>query len=183
MLKKMLSLILCGLLLFLFAACTPEETKTDASSVQSVGGTTQQDDVKGTPGSVVINGQALSVGMEMTDSILATLGTAQDIQTAPSCHYDGEDTIYIYDSYSLYTYANGDQDIVYLIEISGVGITTYLDIGIGVTREEVKDAYGEGTETQLSLYYAVDDTTGIRFTMDDGETVSLIEYEELASEE
>jgi len=124
-----------------------------------------------------VSGQKLEIGMNVTDSVIKKLGDAIDVQSAPSCHFDGEDTIYVYDNYSLYTYADGDKDVLYLIEISAEGVTTAEGIGIGSTCDEVKKAYGEPVEeTATALCYET--STAFLRISHDGSVVELIEYEE-----
>ena len=127
---------------------------------------------------IVIQGQVLQIGTVMTDAILEAFGTPSDTQKAPSCHFDGEDTIYIYDGFSLYTYADGDDSILYLIEISKAGIATPKGAQVGMTLEEVKQLYGDDyTELGTAISYALSDTTALRFSFD-GTAITMMEFEE-----
>ncbi len=128
-------------------------------------------------GHLRINDKAMKIGMIITDSFISSLGIPDDIQNAPSCHYDGSDTIYCYDGYSLYTYANGSKNYLYLVEIDGSGISTELGIHVGSSVNDVKAAYGNpSSETGTSLVYSLSSCT-LRFNKS-GSTVTGINYEE-----
>ena len=128
-------------------------------------------------GQIRINGKTLRIGMTITDSFISSLGTPDDIQNAPSCHYDGSDTIYCYNGYSLYTYANGSNNYLYLVEIDGSGISSELGIHVGSSVDDVKSAYGNpSSETGTSLVYNLSNCI-IRFYKS-GSSVTGINYEE-----
>ncbi len=176
MFKKIVVLLFCGVLILSTAACAGESSSgTDKSTVPV---TTSAPVAK--IDTVVINGQELSLFSQITDDLIATLGTPTDIQKAPSCHYDGEDTIYTYDSFVLYTYAQDESEILYLIEIKDNSIKTSEDISIGSSYDDVICAYGTpDDESVLFAKYIVSDTTAIRFKLDESRNVIGIEYSEI----
>ena len=198
MLKKIGLLLICVCLIFMFTACSKdavdtgagvnsgtastlesnaEVTSSDTSSTESSASSEESKPSGNKSGAFTVSGQTLEIGMNLTENVVTKLGDAIDIQSAPSCHFDGEDTIYVYDNYSLYTYADGDKDVLYLIEISAEGVTTADGIGIGSTYDDVKKAYGEpDDESATSLCYETS-TALLRITHD-GTVVELIEYEE-----
>ena len=106
------------------------------------------------------NGNAIGVNMDM-DSIVACMGEPIQIDTAPSCYYDGDDKTYIYNDYTIYTYTY-DGSAYYSQEVELTSNTVYTDKGIhiGSTLAEVESAYGTGYTVMGTnyRYYASDDT-------------------------
>lgn len=124
------------------------------------------------------SGQEFYLGMVVEKEMLAALGTPVDVMEAPSCHFDGSDTIYVYDSFSLYTYLNGEDNILYLIELTGEQAATALGARTGMTRTEIEALYGMGDEVGGAyLVYPLSDTTVLQIGFD-GDVVSWIEYVE-----
>ncbi len=109
-------------------------------------------------------GTKLRVGMEITDKISEKLGEPKETMSAPSCHFDGDDTISVYDGFTLYTYRDGEKDILYLIEITGEGYDFSGGGAVGLTRSEIEKAYGDEYE-ELGA--------GIRYTLSDDEYLSV----------
>ena len=95
------------------------------------------------------------------DSIVACMGEPIQIDTAPSCYYDGDDKTYIYNDYTIYTYTY-DGSVYYSQEVEFTSNTVYTDKGIhiGSTLAEVESAYGTGYTVMGTnyRYYASDDT-------------------------
>ena len=130
---------------------TQQQEQTDAPSV----GTFDGDDM-----TFNYNGNAIGVNMDM-DSIVACMGEPIQIDTAPSCYYDGDDKTYIYNDYTIYTYTY-DGSAYYSQEVEFTSNTVYTDKGIhiGSTLAEVESAYGTGYTVMGTnyRYYASDDT-------------------------
>lgn len=174
MFKKLLCSLLALVLVISLCACGNGAKNTDTNSqptsAEKGESNTEKDGFK-------ISGQMLQIGMNLTEDVLKNLGTPTDVQTAPSCHFDGEDTIYVYEAYTLYTYADGDKNVLYLIELTGEGVSTPEGIKIGSACDEVKNIYGNPTEETEGYYTYETVSSLIRFSHD-GDTVGLIEYEE-----
>lgn len=106
------------------------------------------------------NCNAIGVNMDM-DSIVSYVGEPIQIDTAPSCYYDGDDKTYIYNDFTIYTYTY-DGSVYYSQEVEFTSNTVYTDKGIhiGSTLAEVESAYGTGYTVMGTnyRYYASDDT-------------------------
>ena len=127
------------------------------------------------------SGQEFYLGMVVEEEMLDALGTPKDVMEAPSCHFDGNDTIYAYDGFSLYTYLNGEDNILYLIELTGEQATTALGARMGMTHEEIEALYGTGIEAEGAyLAYPLSDTTVLHIGFE-GDAVIWIEYVEAES--
>lgn len=104
-------------------------------------------------GVVTVKGQSLRLGMAVSESLINKLGTPSDIQNAPSCHEDGgDDTIYYYNGFTLYTYAKNGVNELYLIEINGSNISTSLGAKVGMSVSDVKSLYGTPTSDSGSTF-------------------------------
>ena len=126
-------------------------------------------------------GQEFYLGMVVEEEMLDALGTPEDVMEAPSCHFDGSDTIYVYDSFSLYTYLDGEDNILYLIELTGEQAATALGARTGMTHAEIEELYGTDFEEEGAyLAYPLSDTTVLHIGFD-GDAVIWIEYVEAGS--
>lgn len=154
------------------AASATSRKKTTASKAPASGSAAKE------TGVFTVNGQKLTVGMKVTDSLIRALGSPDDIQEAPSCHFDGNDTIYIFADYSLYTYVAGSSKVLYLIELNSPQVSTAAGAKVGMGLDKVKALYGNAyTQLGSSIRYAVSNTVNISFTYQNN-IVSMIEYEE-----
>ena len=87
----------------------------------------------------VHNGVNISLNANMAD-ITAAIGEPVSFSEAPSCNYEGNDKVFVYSGFTIYTYPSGDVDKILEIELTGAatpkGITT------GMTLEQAVSAYG-----------------------------------------
>lgn len=106
----------------------------------------------------------------------SALGKAVNEVQAPSCHFDGMDTIYEYNGFSIYTYLNNNVAYVYDIEITSSSIATPKGIKVGSSTEDVLAAYGNGYAfmNDYTIEYS-QGTKSIYFTLNNGK-VSMIEF-------
>ena len=75
--------------------------------------------------------------------LLEELGEDFAVSEAPSCVYDGTDKTFKYDSIAIYTYPNGQKEIIDEIILLNDTFLTSKGIKVGSTTEEVIRAYGE----------------------------------------
>lgn len=95
---------------------------------------------------ITIHDTKVTLGGAYDDTLAAALGDPNDTQQAVSCHYDGYDTMYYYDGYTLYTYLLEEQKIMYSIEITDPSIKTPEGAATGMTQAEVEEIYGTDHE-------------------------------------
>ena len=177
--KKSLIFILVFALCFSLIGCSgdgkPSSSETSSTPTSSAGGENAFCDDSG---KITLGTAELSVGMEITEAIINKVGEPDDILSAPSCFFDGEDAIYIYEDFSLYTYLDGDKNYLYIIELSTSANETELGAAVGMNIYDVEELYGEAaSSTATSKVYKTGENSKIRFTFDDTDTVTLIEYE------
>lgn len=201
--RRFLITALAGFMIFGLVSCTTDHTSEDSQEAQggavnieapSVSEKDQNQEILPETERIVsgkdenesdhdsgiftASGQEFYLGMVVDEEMLAALGTPMDVMEAPSCHFDGSDTIYVYDSFSLYTYLNGSDNILYLIELTGEKSVTALDARTGMTRAEIEALYGMGVEGEGAyLTYPLSDTTALQIGFDE-DVVIWIEYVE-----
>ncbi len=125
---------------------------------------------------IVLNGQTLEMEMNVTDDTINTLGEPVEVVEAPSCHYDGNDTIYTYEDFVLYAYQDGSENKLYIVELTSDAVETSEGAKVGMTEEEVISLMGDSFEKEgQTLNYALDDYKCI-FTIGAEGTVDYIEY-------
>lgn len=106
--------------------------------------------------------------------LLESLGTPDDFVQARSCLYDGDDKLYTYGGIIIYTYPNGAEDIVYLIEVSG-DEKLLSGIGVGSTWTDMIAMYGEEYALFGSMVsYELSESASISFQMEDN-VISFVE--------
>ncbi len=127
-------------------------------------------------GDVVLGGQGLFLGKAVTSETLEALGEPVETMEAPSCHFDGMDTIYYYDDFALYTYLDGEDNVLYLAELSTANVATTQGATVGMAKDDLLATMGNSYE-ELGLLYSYDfGTYTLDFSFDDQDCVSLIEY-------
>ena len=125
---------------------------------------------------VTVGGATLALGAEFTAETQDKLGEPTDVVQAPSCHYDGSDSIYYYDGFTVYTYMDQEKSIIYSVELKGASLATPEGAKTGMKLDEVKALYGDGYEEVTSgISYALGDGMKLNFRTADN-AVTLIEY-------
>ena len=123
---------------------------------------------------ITVNGQFLEIGMNITDDIINAIGTPLSVQTAPSCHYDGEDTIYSFEDVTLYVYKDGDKNRLYIVELVSENVTSPEGFKVGMTLEEVNTIDPNNTHEGLLVSYSYDNYD-LDVTLTPENTVAYIE--------
>lgn len=118
----------------------------------------------------------LNIGGRLTDEMKSTLGDPISTSEAPSCLYEGMDTVYEYEGFFLNTSQVGDSEVVVLITIETANYTTDKGIKVGDTADALATAYGEAEEeTKNYAVYRQDENVSVTFSLRDGK-VTAIEY-------
>lgn len=151
-------------------AATTVPTATKVQTTAAPGGSFSSSDL-----SVSIHGTTLRLNKSY-NSVSSSLGTPLSTTDAPSCHYDGMDTIYQYNGFSIYTYATENDSIIYDIEITSPSIATTKGVAVGDTVDKVLSVYGNdyAAKTGSTIEYRAG-SASLYFSLN-GDTVSMIEY-------
>ena len=160
-----MTLLLCG--------CGKGDDTTDKGGHTNEGGNNPAVGVLVPLGSTA----SVELGGPLTAEQKADLGEAVEVQEAPSCHYDGMDTVTTYNGFIIQTFRQDDEDIVCLVEIQDPNLATEKGVRVGDDRDGVTAAYGDpedGTDYYMTYTYAKGMT--LTFELRDGK-VSAILYE------
>lgn len=169
---------------------TNNNTNTNTNNNNNSGGSSQQSS-KSTPkptnppkqeGSFaasdavfVYNDRQVALNSDM-DTVLAALGEANSMTTAPSCIGVGEDKTYHYDGFTVTTYPRGDKDYVMEIKVLDAAIATAKGIRLGSTMDDMTAAYGSGYRTfGYICAYQTNDNKSLQFFVEDG-VITEISY-------
>ena len=177
--KKVLAITLVLMMIFALVGCSGSGDVSSSETPSSPSSSNvSSENVNTDSGKITLGTAELKVGMVITEDIINKVGTPDDIMSAPSCFFDGEDTIYIYEDFSLYTYRDGDKDYLYIIELSTDKNATQFGGKVGMNIADIEELYGyDSTGTATSKVYKLGENSKLRFTFDETETVTLIEYE------
>ena len=177
--KKVLSITLVLMMIFALVGCSGSgDVSSNETPLAPSSSNVSSENVNTDSGKITLGTAELSVGMVITEDIINKVGTPDDIMSAPSCFFDGEDTIYVYEDFSLYTYRDGDKDYLYIIELSTDKNATEFGGKVGMDIADIEELYGyDSTGTATSKVYKLSENSKLRFTFDETETVTLIEYE------
>ncbi|NTW95818.1 MAG: hypothetical protein HGB31_04270 [Erysipelotrichaceae bacterium] len=138
--KKIISLLLIiGLLIGCTAKPQVSFTKEDAS--------------------LTVESKTINPGMKYTTPLIPNWVTFTELT---SCAYKGNDKVYEYDDFTLYTYSDGTDDYILSIELNS-SLSTSKGIKIGSTKEAVLKAYGEEYTTKILNVIYTDGQVNITF--------------------
>ena len=187
--KKCLAFIIGCLLMAGLAACGEEEVKVvdkspDESSAEADEGTKQkntpkednEDSLTGYIFDVDVDGKTVSVTTDVEmEGVLEQLGEPASYFEAKSCAFEGLDKTYTYDHFRIVTYQDGEIDkissIVFLDDIE----ETQEGVGIGMTKEDMENAYGTEYEENGDMVIYTKDGKHLSFLVKD-DVIESIEY-------
>lgn len=132
----------------------------------------------GSKAAVQLGDTTVTVGETLTAEMKTALGEPVSVEEAPSCHFEGMDTVYRYDGFSIQTYRKEDADAIAVITVESADYPTDKGIKVGDNLDAVMDAYGEADEpTNYYWVYNLTDKVTLTFELD-GDKVATILYEE-----
>ena len=128
-----------------------------------------------------IGGVRLAPGAALTDTADALFGAPQDVQTAPSCIHDGDDTLYTYADFELVTSPGASGETVTSIAVLSEAIATEEGIRLGDGIEAALAAYGDAyseaeSAPDFGRYVFVRGATSITMMTDGSGAVTAIAY-------
>lgn len=107
--------------------------------------------------------------------ILEALGEEKSYNEEASCAFEGLDKSYYYGSFYLYTYPQGDEDFVNMVELVDDTVKTAEGISIGDSKEKVEEAYGADSFNGINAYILTAKDSSLTIIMDN-DKVSSIQY-------
>lgn len=121
-----------------------------------------------------INGLEVTMG-EIAEGFLSKTGTPKEQYSAPSCAFDGDDTVYDFGSYQITTYLTNGKEIftgVYLLDDT---VSTKEGIKIGSKLSEMLSVYGDEYQESYGAYTYSFGLTDLSFVIID-DVITSISY-------
>ena len=184
--KKCLAILIGCLLLTGLTACgeeevkvvnkLPEESNSEAEEKINQKDAGEEEALTGYIFDVDVDGTIVSVTTDADmKGILEQLGEPASYFEAASCAFQGLDKTYTYEHFRIETYPEGETDkissIIFLDDIE----ETQEGIGIGMTKEDMENAYGTEYEENGSMVIYTKDGKHLSFLMKDG-VIESVEY-------
>ncbi len=175
------AVLLCGML----AACGNEEdvkvvnklpeNKTAGEETETEGENAEEA-LKGYIFQVEKDGTAVSLAVDMDMSrAKAALGESVSYFEAESCAFHGLDKTYTYEHFQIETYPDGDADRISSILLLDDIVQTSEGISIGMTKEELENAYGAEYEDKDGKLVYTKDGGRLSFILQEGK-IKSVEY-------
>jgi hypothetical protein len=121
-----------------------------------------------------ISGLDIVMG-EAAGDFLTKTGSPSDKYSAPSCAFDGDDTVYDFGNYQITTYVTNGKEIftgVYLLDDS---LSTKEGIKIGSSLSEMLEVYGDDYQENYGAYTYSKELTDLSFVVID-DVITSISY-------
>jgi hypothetical protein len=150
--KKLLLLIL---MLLVFAGCSSNAETVDEYSFET-------------------EGLKIAMGEKAVDFLVKT-GTPNDQYSAPSCAFDGDDTVYDFGSYQITTYQSESGEIFTGVYLLDDRFSTKEGIKIGSKLSEMLSVYGDDYEENYGAYTYSLGLTDLSFVVID-DVITSISY-------
>ena len=124
------------------------------------------------------NGVDIVPGIRAED-VLGYLGEHRSMQSSPSCAFEGEERIYHYSDFDVYTEWENGKEIIERVIITGDGVATERGIRLGDSLHDVVKLYGrdyekkgenieyEGERCRLQFFFSEGKVTSIRYLADE----------------
>ena len=119
--RKVLTLLLAAMMLIGLCACGKAVSESDLA--------------------FIVNGRRMDGSFDI-GQIEAVLGQPDEMREAVSCVYEGMDRVYTFGDVTVYTYPDGERDMVMEICCAGGDVKTAGGIGLGAQRSEIEKVYG-----------------------------------------
>ncbi len=117
---------------------------------------------------------SITTEIEMND-ILKQLGDPDNYFEAESCAFKGLDKTYTYSHYEIQTYPEDKKDLISCILFKDDMIKTAEGLSIGMTKDQMEEAYGTDYEQKGAMYVYKKDSSFLGFIIQDN-IISSIQY-------
>ena len=113
------------------------------------------------------------------EDVLGYLGEHRSLQSSPSCAFDGEERVYRYSGYDIYTYYENGKEIIERIVLTSDAVSTERGVRVGNSLHDIVEAYGrdydrvgeniryDGERCDLQFILRDGVITSIKFLADD----------------
>jgi hypothetical protein len=151
----MKKILLIAILLLVFVGCSSPPDTTDGYYFET-------------------NGLKITMGDSASDFLVKT-GTPDEQYSAPSCAFDGDDTVYDFGSYQITTYLSDGEEIFTGVYLLDDRFSTKEGIKIGSKLSEMLSAYGDEYEENYGAYTYSMGLTDLSFVVID-DVITSISY-------
>ena len=151
----MKKILLIAILLLVFVGCSTNPDTTDGYYFET-------------------NGLKIAMGDNASDFLVKT-GTPIEQYSAPSCAFDGDDTVYDFGSYQITTYLSDGGEIFTGVYLLDDRFSTKEGIKIGSKLSEMLSAYGDEYEENYGAYTYSMGLTDLSFVVID-DVITSISY-------
>lgn len=121
------------------------------------------------------NGVELCVDMDMA-TVSGKLGEPNSFFEEPSCAAEGIAKIYTYSGFEIYTYPDGDRDLIQYISLKDDSVATPEGIDLSKTKDDIISAYGSDYEQKGNSLVYTKGNGKLVFILD-GDYITSIEYD------
>ena len=116
---------------------------------------------------------------ERAEDVLGLLGEHRSMQSSPSCAFEGEERVYRYSGYDIYTSYENGKEIIERVVITSDAVTTERGVRVGDSLHNVVEVYGrdydkkgenieyDGERCHLQFFFRDGVVTSIRYLADD----------------
>ncbi len=124
------------------------------------------------------NGVDIVPGIHAEDA-LGCLGEHRSMQSSPSCAFDGEERIYRYSGFDIYTSWENGEEIIERVTVTEDSVATERGIRVGDSFHDVVKLYGrdyekkgenieyDGERCRLQFFFSEGKVTSIRYLADE----------------
>ena len=107
------------------------------------------------------------------EDVLGYLGEHRSMQSNPSCAFDGEERIYTYSGFDVYTEYENGKEIIDRVVITSDAVVTERGVRIGDSLDDVVRAYGRDYEKTGENIEYDGERCDLQFFFRDGVVVSI----------
>ena len=163
---------LCSAMVLGVTACGSEPKEIGSSQGAQAGTDSQTSSASGYV--FTYNGTTIAADADMAP-IAEALGEPANYYEEPSCAAQGISKIYNYSDFEVYTYPDGDNDLVQTVILKTDNVATPEEIDLSKEKSDIIAAYGEDYEEANGQMVYKKDGMKLCFIMD-GDSILSIEY-------
>ena len=175
--KKVLGLVLTGIMLAsVLTACGGNTGTTNEETTKAQTETTA-DAKEAAESGDIFSFTAKDIKMELKQdaaAILEALGEPKSYTESESCAFDGIDKEYVFSSFVITTYPDGDTDRINSITLMDDVYATDEGITIGDSKEKVEEAYGADAFNGVNAYIITKGESTLNVILKDDKVSSIL---------
>lgn len=148
----------------------PTETPTEAPT-EAPAGSFAHDDM------FFIYGSAQATVLVDASGLVSSLGAPSSVEEADGCLSNGNSVKnYYYSGLTVYTYIDGDREVIYEIELSDSSVSTSKGLKTGMTLADAESLYGKNYTQSGNTYCYYDSGNTYMYIITSGDTIVSIGY-------